>query len=143
MSKAPDFFDTNLLVAATISTHLHHAASNSRLAQLAVNGGACGVHTLAEAFTTLTKRNRYGIPPADATRVLQQVGRTFKIVTLNASEYLRTIESASLLGISGAIVYDALLVACARKAGAKFIYTYNVGHFKRVAPDLADRILEP
>ncbi len=44
---------------------------------------------------------------------------------------------------TGAIIYDALILACARKARAEVIYTWNVKHFRLVAPDLSDRIVEP
>jgi predicted nucleic acid-binding protein len=41
------------------------------------------------------------------------------------------------------MIYDALLLACARKAAAERIYTWNERHFKLVAPDLAERIVAP
>jgi predicted nucleic acid-binding protein len=43
----------------------------------------------------------------------------------------------------GERIYDALLLACARKSGADVIYTFNSRHFIRVAPDLTDRIQAP
>jgi len=41
------------------------------------------------------------------------------------------------------MIYDALLLACARKCGADVIYTFNTDHFVRIAPDLAERIQAP
>ncbi len=46
-------------------------------------------------------------------------------------------------GFVGPLIYDALLLACARKINARSIYTSNVKHFRRIAPDLASRIVEP
>jgi predicted nucleic acid-binding protein len=43
----------------------------------------------------------------------------------------------------GGIIYDALLAACAHKVNAERIYTWNVRHFKLVAPDLEARIMTP
>jgi hypothetical protein len=43
----------------------------------------------------------------------------------------------------GGIIYDALLLASARKVSADRIYTWNLGHFRMIAPDLAARIVEP
>jgi hypothetical protein len=40
-------------------------------------------------------------------------------------------------------VYDLLLLAAARKAGAGRILTLNVRHFTAFAPDLKDRISAP
>ncbi len=143
MSQEFDLFDTNVLVAATMPNHLHHDASNRRLAQLVDGRGACSAHTLAEAYTTLTRPNRYGIPPSDAARIIETISKTFKIVSLTPADYVRTIEAAALLGLPGPIIYDALLMACARKINAKTIYTHNIKHFRLVAPDLAARIVEP
>jgi predicted nucleic acid-binding protein len=53
------------------------------------------------------------------------------------------LEAAASHGLVGAIIYDALLIACARKAEAKWIFTNNHKHFRRIAPDLASRIIEP
>jgi predicted nucleic acid-binding protein len=75
--------------------------------------------------------------------MIEQASKTFKIVSLTPAEYVRTIETAALLGLSGPIIYDALLMACARKIDARKIYTQNVKHFRQVAPDLASRIVEP
>jgi predicted nucleic acid-binding protein len=46
-------------------------------------------------------------------------------------------------GLPGGQVYDALLLACARKSGADAIYTWNLKHFRQLAPDLAKRIRTP
>ena len=133
-----------MLVAATLPFHIHHAAANHRLAQLQRDGGACSTHTLAEAYTNLTRVSKgYGMSPSDALHILEYVQKTFTLVTLTPREYLQTIDSVAKQNLIGAIVYDALLVACARKIKARHIYTNNLKHFRRVAPDLADRIREP
>ncbi len=64
-------------------------------------------------------------------------------VALTAREYARALRQASEHGISGGAVYDALILHCARKSGAERIYTLNTSDFIRVAPELADRIMEP
>jgi predicted nucleic acid-binding protein len=46
-------------------------------------------------------------------------------------------------GMSGAVIYDALILACARKVRAERIYTWNLRHFRAVAPDLAAKIVTP
>jgi predicted nucleic acid-binding protein len=47
------------------------------------------------------------------------------------------------MGPAGGIIYDALLLACARKCKADRIYTFNERHFTRIAPDVAVRIQAP
>jgi predicted nucleic acid-binding protein len=144
MTKNLAFFDSNVFIAASIHGHVHHAASNARLALLQRSGGACASHTLAEAYNTLTAYPKgYGVPAADASRILQQASELYTLVSLTPKETLRAIEDAALQGLTGGIVYDAILIACARKIDARAIYTNNVKHFKRIAPDLASRIHEP
>jgi predicted nucleic acid-binding protein len=52
-------------------------------------------------------------------------------------------DGISRRGISGAGIHDSLTLACARKARAERIYTWNLRHFRAVAPDLAERIVAP
>jgi predicted nucleic acid-binding protein len=65
------------------------------------------------------------------------------VIPLESREYLETIDAISQRGLSGSMVYDALLLACARRAKAKLIYTWNLRHFRAVAPDLAAKIVTP
>jgi predicted nucleic acid-binding protein len=65
------------------------------------------------------------------------------MITLDAGEYFETIDAMSRRGMSGAVIYDALILACARKVRAERIYTWNVRHFRAVAPDLAAKIVTP
>jgi predicted nucleic acid-binding protein len=66
-----------------------------------------------------------------------------KFVALTADEVHETAGRVSRLGLAGGVIYDALLLACARKVDAERIYTWNVRHFQMVAPDLAGRIVTP
>ncbi len=143
MAKNLAFFDSNVLIAASISGHPNHKTSHARLALLQHGGGACASHTLAEAYNIFTGYpNGYGIPPAEAALILQQASSMYTLVALTAKETLRAIEGAAQFGVAGGI-YDALLVACARKVEAKVIYTSNVKHFRLIAPDLIPLIREP
>lgn len=64
-------------------------------------------------------------------------------LALTPAEYLATSHRLSEAALSGGIVYDALLLACARKCRADAIYALNERHFTRLAPDLSDRIQTP
>jgi predicted nucleic acid-binding protein len=144
MTSELDFFDTNVLVAASVGEHPHHIASLARLAHYGAGGGACAAHTLAEVYSNLTRFPRgYGIAPLDALHILEHIRETFHIVALTPRETLLTIEACAELDLRGAIVYDALLIACARKIKARHIYTHNIKHFRLVAPDLTSIIVEP
>jgi predicted nucleic acid-binding protein len=139
-----NFFDTNVLIAASVPGHPHHPACNLRLDALRKSGGACAAHTMAEAYTTLTNFPKgYDVPPEVAFQIIEEAGKNFTLVTLTTKESMNALEAAAGHGFVGGIIYDALLMACARKIEAKWIFTNNHKHFRRVAPDLASRIVEP
>jgi predicted nucleic acid-binding protein len=139
-----NFFDTNVLVAASLTIHPDHQACNERLAQMRRAGAACAAHSLAEAFSTFTRMPMpYRVSPSDALRIVQHISETCTVVTLTATETLRTIRDIAERNLGGGLVYDALLLACARKIEAKRIYTNNQKHFRQIAPDLASRIFVP
>jgi len=47
------------------------------------------------------------------------------------------------LGLTGGIVYDALIAFAARKAKVDRMLTFNVSNFRRVWPEGGDRIIAP
>jgi len=65
------------------------------------------------------------------------------VVSLTVGEYADTIRDAAQAQHSGGKIYDALLLACARKCNADRIYTWNIKHFRTIAPDLAGKIITP
>jgi predicted nucleic acid-binding protein len=144
MAKTIGFFDSNILIAASVPSHPHHSESLARLALLQEGSGACSAHTLAEVYNILTKHPKgYGIPPADAVAIVTHATNTYRLVSLTPTETFRMIEDAGQRGLRGSLIYDALLIACARKISADIIYTSNVRHFRQIAPDLASRIVLP
>ena len=99
---------------------------------------------MAEAYSTLTNFPKgYGVSPEIAFQIIEEASANFTLMTLTPKEFMRALEAAASHGLVGAIIYDALLIACARKAEAKWIFTNNHKHFRRIAPDLASRIIEP
>jgi predicted nucleic acid-binding protein len=64
-------------------------------------------------------------------------------VTLTAEEYRAAMKEAAAAGIAGGTIYDALLAACALKAEAEVIYTWNVKHFQQFSPEIAKRVRTP
>ncbi len=52
---------------------------------------------------------------------------------------MAAIERFVAEGHTGAMIYDALILACARKAKANRIYTLDSKHFRRIAPRPFDR----
>jgi predicted nucleic acid-binding protein len=99
---------------------------------------------MAEVYASLTEMrppNRFRV--AEAIQLLEQFGNKFRWVELSAGEILEAARGIAALGLLGGMIYDALLLKCARKVKAERIYTWNVRHFQMVAPDLAERMMTP
>jgi predicted nucleic acid-binding protein len=102
------------------------------------------MHSLAELFNVLSGRPLpLRLSPSDAAKVVAHTAQRYKTISLTASEYVEAAEGLARLGHSGGMIYDALIVACARKAKASRIYTLNPRHFRMIAPDLGSRVMEP
>jgi predicted nucleic acid-binding protein len=138
------FLDTSVLVAAVRTADLRHAASNELVRKCRRDNSSCDAHTLAEVYSNLTgMRPPHRFRPEQAAVVVDGFRAKFRCVELTADEVLNTARGIAGLGLMGGIIYDALLLTCARKVNAERIYTWNVRHFRIVAPDLAGRIVEP
>lgn len=141
------FFDTSTLVAAIVQSHPRHHAAFAWLARAKAGRLEASVssHTLAELYavlTTLPVSPR--ISPGLASRLIHEnVIRVAKVVSLAASEYSKVITRAGELGLSGGIIYDALIARAAEKAGAEKILTLNLGDFERAWPAVQGRVIEP
>ena len=137
-------FDTSVLVASVLEADHRHEASHKLLRQFAPHEASCAAHSLAELYAALTGMkppNR--IRPDIAELLLEHFKNSLHCISLTADEVLQTIHRTAALKLSGGIIYDALILACARKIQAEQIYTWNVKHFQMVAPDLAERIVTP
>jgi predicted nucleic acid-binding protein len=138
------FLDTSILIAANDAEHPHFAPSFPLLAAATPETTFCGAHTLAETYSVLSrlpgsKQKR----PEFASLLVDQMIARMTVIQLAVDEYATTIRNAAKSQQAGGSIYDALLLACARKADAERIYTWNLKHFHRLAPDLADRIMTP
>jgi predicted nucleic acid-binding protein len=130
------FCDTNVVVAAFRLEHPHHNAARPVLERIQ-NGkdeGFIAAHSLAEIYSVLT-RMPSPAPPLVVWQMLStNVIKSFNVITLTATEYAETLETAALEGIDGGKTYDALLLKAAEKSGATRILTFNVAHFQALAP---------
>ena len=103
--------------------------------------GSISTHSIAETFSVLTGRR--GWRPSDAFQILKSNTAPLQKITLPPNALLSVLEHAEEHGIRGGAVYDALILACARKAKPSVIWTLNTHHFHLFAPDLSERIREP
>ena len=136
-------FDTSVLLATHLPGHERHVEALRLYADAAPPTHAIAAHSLAELYAKLTGIQATRVSPKEALRPIDRLSLRFQIISLTGEEVQATLHRCAQEGVTGGTVYDALIVACARKIEAATIYTLNVRHFCRVAPDLADIIREP
>lgn len=141
------FCDTSVLVAASIRQHPHYERARPLLETIAGGRerGVISAHSLAEAFSALTSVPvAPRILPSEAREIVStNILRHFQMVAMTPEMYERAVEVCAGRGLGGGKVYDALLIECARHSQADRIYTFNLGDFRRLAPDLAGRMAAP
>ena len=67
----------------------------------------------------------------------------FEVVFLSDEDYVAVIDHLSDVGIVGGATYDALILYAAAKASADRVVTLNERDFRRIYPDLVDKIISP
>jgi predicted nucleic acid-binding protein len=138
------FFDTSVLLPCFYASHVHHAASLRTFLEAGTGNGSCAAHSLAEFYSSATGfpgKNR--MSSHQALLILDEIRERLDIVALTSEEYYSAIRDASVIGVAGGTIYDALLCRCAEKAAAERIYTWNVGHFKQFSQEIAQRVQTP
>jgi predicted nucleic acid-binding protein len=139
-----NFFDTSVLVPAVRQVDARHPQSSALMRSATPDRDATAAHALTEVFSTLTRLPKgEWVPPAPAQAIVADLSLRLTVVSLTAIETLGVIRDMSTTGLGGGMIYDAIILACARKIRATAIYTHNVKHFQRIAPDLANIIREP
>jgi len=142
------FFDTTVLVAASVLSHPHYAQARPALIRVAtgMDKGFMAQHSIAEVFATLTRLPiQPRIHPSEASRILvENILSHFEVLPLTTEAYLKAMSTMTLGGWIGAKIYDALLLQSAITCGADRIYTFNLGDFRQLASmDLQHKICAP
>lgn len=109
------------------------------------HSGFVAAHSLAETYAVLTRLPvQPPIHPTEAYRIIQEnVLAHFTPLGLQPNDYRQVLGEITEAGLRGGLVYDALLLQCARKKNCDRIYTFDVGHFRRLAPDMEEKICAP
>lgn len=141
------YFDTPILVAGLVVNHPQHQIAHRVLREVQAQQveGCISNHCLAEFYAVST---RLPITPrvtaAQAWELLKiNVLPYVEIRTLSAEDYQDVIRKCASAGRPGGLIYDALHVKAAEKAGCDRIYTFNIRHFQQLAPDRAHIIQTP
>lgn len=124
--------ETSCLVAAALPQHEHHAATIADLSRRRAAGQefVMAAHAVLEAFAVLTRLPPpHRLAPRDAGEVLDRNWGASATVATSAAESWRLVRQHARAGVGGGRVYDGQIAACAKKAGADEILTWNVRHF--------------
>jgi predicted nucleic acid-binding protein len=141
------FFDTNVLVAACVAEHEHHARALP-VVQSVHQGkveGYVSAHSVLETHAILTRLPRVPrISPMQASAlVAENIVKHFSVVALTGKEYAELAARLGQDNVVGGRAYDLLHLACAGKCDPDRIYTFNVRDFVQLAGPLAGKLTAP
>jgi predicted nucleic acid-binding protein len=139
-------FDTSVLVAGLHEAHPHHGRAAVWIH--AVTGGhAVGLvtwHALAELWSVLTRLKRPSRPsPEQALQVVRRVQGAFDVRPLEPAIYDEAIQRCTDRGFASGVVFDALHLVAAERAGAEALLTFNGPDFVRLAVASSPPIVIP
>ena len=124
--------DASCLVAAALPQHEHHRATLADLGRRRTVGHTLimAAHALLEAYAVLTRLPPpHRLAPADASAILDRTWGPSESVALTATETWRVLRHHGAAGLPGGRVYDGVIGACAQKAKADELLTWNLRHF--------------
>ena len=132
--------DTSVIIPALLAWHEHHAVAFPvvKEALVAESKVILPLPALVEAYAVLTRLPApWRLRAVDAHRLLVStfLGKAV-VVGLDGDLAWDLLDDALAQGVSGGATYDAHIAACAKKAGAKCLATFNRRHFERL--DLGD-----
>ena len=135
MSKVA--FDTSVVVAALQSWHQDHQVALTCLQGLFAGEEEVVLATrvLVESFSVMTRLPApYRLEPeAGITLLANTFENKATLIDLPTADYWDLLQTVVAHGASGGAVYDAEIIECSRRAGAKRIFTFNTKHFERLA----------
>jgi predicted nucleic acid-binding protein len=139
--------DTSVLVAAMVESHPMHGRAHPWLDR-GIGGEfqwVVGAHSLAELYHVLTAYPvRPRIPPGIARQLIHEnIAKKASVVALTAADYTAVIQHVAMLNLTGGVIYDALILRAAERAGVDRVLTFNVDDFRRLWPDTAAKIAAP
>jgi predicted nucleic acid-binding protein len=131
--------DTSVIIAGLLSWHERHEPAAAAIEQAldAPDRPVLPLPCLLEAYSVMTRLPApHRISPTDARDLLTgSFQGTVRVVGMSAREVWPLLESFPGAGVTGGATYDAQILACALKAGAERILTFNHRDFARFAPE--------
>lgn len=142
------YLDSSVLIAASMSGHPHHPQAFALLKRVkaAEIHGCVSTHGIAEIYAVLTRAPfSPRVHPMEASRIIEEnILPHFELCELTQEDYKRVIGSCARAGRIGGVVYDALHLECAERAGCEWVFTFNVKDFRSLAAGgMVDRVSAP
>lgn len=109
--------DTSVVVAGFASWHEGHRAAAAALARRP----RIPAHVLIETFSVLTRLPPPHRAPADLVATFLAARFPDNPLALPAREHIALVKASAIAGFAGGAVYDALIAATARHAGATLL----------------------
>jgi predicted nucleic acid-binding protein len=135
-AAGPTALDSSCLVALVSPWHEHHPPTLRLVNELlgARTPLVAPAPALVETYSVLTRMPApYRSPPRVVHAALSATCARWEIPALSGREYSDLLGELAEAGLGGGRVYDAVIAACARKAGATRLLTWNAAHFVELA----------
>ena len=133
---APTAVDTSVVVAALLPWHEHHESAAKCLRALlgSANELILPATVLIEAYSVMTRLPApHRLSTQDARDLLERnFRRTAHLVSLSADQSWNVLDELASRSIAGGAAHDGVILACARRAGAASILTFNRRDFERL-----------
>jgi len=124
------------MVASVCAWHEHHERATTELERRFAQREAMVVAApaLVEAYAVLTRLPPpHRLSPADAFSLLEaNFVDAARLVALDVRSYRNLLRQAARGSVAGGRTYDSVIVACAVKAGASALLTFNATDFQNL-----------
>lgn len=139
------YFDTNVLVAASIRQHPNFERADA-LVRRCVDGldeGIMHAHSLLEYHSAVTQLpGAVAVSPQVVESLLGTAILPYVRIAHLSGKQIREVQArAGQIGLIGGIIYDFYHLAVAEKECVDRLYTFNIAHFRRIAPDAMKDII--
>lgn len=139
--------DTSCWVAAMVEAHPAHERARTMLERFVSNRNNVLVcaHTLAEVYAVLTRlplKPRIG-PDVARSLIRENIENLAKVIPLDSNDYTAVLNNMAESGLTGGVVYDALIMQAAGKSGVERLFTLNETDFHRIGRHTRVAVVSP
>ena len=112
--------DSSVLIAGFLPAHTSHPQALAALRQVR-DEGRLVAHTVAETYAVLTAPGGPAAAPGETVLAYLSQFLERDAIAITTPVYLETLTRLSRASLAGGAVYDGLIAAAAREAGARLV----------------------